>query len=215
MKVHPRLWPGPRAFPHALIPSWRPAPLRPPADNHVYLWHRQSGQLLDVLRGHTSLVNAVAWSPTNPSLIASASDDGTVRLWAPDATFPLQASNGSAHAEVDDTDGAGDGSNNGDDRGAPAPAEEATSRHVRRLLQIMSDVTDANAMGGGEDDDDEDEAEDEVRGNDDDDDDDDEDARHNNNDDDDEEPDDDVLVDVNDSFYDAVFRALHGSGPPV
>ena len=39
-------------------------------DANVYMWHRYTGALLDVLSGHASTVNSVEWSPTNHSLFA-------------------------------------------------------------------------------------------------------------------------------------------------
>jgi WD40 repeat protein len=51
-------------------------------DAYIYIWKRRTGQLFARLSGHTGTVNAVSWSPTEPALFASASDDGTVRLWS-------------------------------------------------------------------------------------------------------------------------------------
>lgn len=49
---------------------------------NVHLWNVQTGKPVATWRGHTSQINAVAWSATN-SLVASASDDGTIRVWQP------------------------------------------------------------------------------------------------------------------------------------
>lgn len=53
-------------------------------DGNVYIWHRHWEEPVSVLRGHTGVVNAVSWSPTNPALLISASDDGSIRLWGPE-----------------------------------------------------------------------------------------------------------------------------------
>jgi WD40 repeat protein len=51
-------------------------------DSLMYLWHRQSGSLLRKYEGHTGSVNCVDWSPIDPYLFVSASDDGTLRVWS-------------------------------------------------------------------------------------------------------------------------------------
>lgn len=38
-------------------------------------------QLCSVAGAHRSDINCVKWHPTDPNLLASASDDGTIKLW--------------------------------------------------------------------------------------------------------------------------------------
>ncbi len=66
--------------------DWRCAP-----DAQVFVWHRDTATLLLRLEGHTATVNACAWPPACPQLLASASDDRTVRLWLAEATLATAA----------------------------------------------------------------------------------------------------------------------------
>ncbi|XP_054154010.1 WD repeat-containing protein 26-like [Oppia nitens] len=52
-------------------------------DNKIYIWHLKREKPVNVLTGHSRTVNCVSWNPRYPQLIASASDDATVRLWGP------------------------------------------------------------------------------------------------------------------------------------
>jgi WD40 repeat protein/energy-coupling factor transporter ATP-binding protein EcfA2 len=54
-------------------------------DKTIKLWRVTDGQLLKTLSGHTGRVYGISFSP-NPSkaMIASSSNDGTIKLWNPD-----------------------------------------------------------------------------------------------------------------------------------
>ena len=67
-------------------------------DGNVYIWHRETGFLLEVLTGHgEGSVNAVAWNPTNERMFASCSDDHSIRIWEPAPSAALLHSPGMDH----------------------------------------------------------------------------------------------------------------------
>ena len=46
------------------------------------MWHRDTGALLETLKGHGSgSVNSVAWNPKDERMLASCSDDHNIRIW--------------------------------------------------------------------------------------------------------------------------------------
>ena len=50
-------------------------------DKTVCLWSVQTGVCYCIINGHSSVVNSVSFSPKNPQLLISASDDETVQQW--------------------------------------------------------------------------------------------------------------------------------------
>ncbi len=52
-------------------------------DSRVYIWNTKKEQPRCVLDGHNRPVTCVSWNPVVHGLVASGSDDGTVRIWGP------------------------------------------------------------------------------------------------------------------------------------
>ncbi|KAH8117166.1 WD40 repeat-like protein [Phellopilus nigrolimitatus] len=80
-------------------------------DGNVYVWHRDTGVLLEVLVGHgAGSVNAVAWNPRNERMFASCSDDSTVRIWeSPHAALLERETRASQSMQLMEQDGKGKG----------------------------------------------------------------------------------------------------------
>ena len=97
------------------------------ADGNVYIWHRDTGSLLETLPGHGSgSVNSVAWNPRNERMFASCSDDHTVRIW--EAHPALLVGSGAATEERHlDPDGGGKGKGKSREHQWPEPGLDGAS----------------------------------------------------------------------------------------
>lgn len=57
------------------------------SDNKVYIWHIKQEIPIATLEGHTRTVNCVSWNPVYHEMLASVSDDNTVRIWGPSKKY--------------------------------------------------------------------------------------------------------------------------------
>ncbi len=58
-------------------------------DSRVYIWNKKSENAICILEGHSKPVTSVDWNPVCLGMLASASDDGHVRIWGPSKQFIL------------------------------------------------------------------------------------------------------------------------------
>ncbi|KAK6940590.1 hypothetical protein RJ641_030121 [Dillenia turbinata] len=56
----------------------------------VYIWNRRNSKPIEVLSGHSMTVHSVSWNLTRHQMLASASDDHTVRIWGPSWSKKVQ-----------------------------------------------------------------------------------------------------------------------------
>ncbi|XP_061368607.1 WD repeat-containing protein WDS homolog [Gastrolobium bilobum] len=52
-------------------------------NSQVYIWNPRNCRPIEILSGHSLTVNCVSWNPKRPHMLASASDDYTIRIWGP------------------------------------------------------------------------------------------------------------------------------------
>lgn len=56
-------------------------------NSQVYIWNRRSPNPIEVLSGHSMTVNCVSWNRKRLKMLASASDDQTIRIWGPSSSL--------------------------------------------------------------------------------------------------------------------------------
>ncbi|KRX05336.1 WD40-repeat-containing domain [Pseudocohnilembus persalinus] len=52
-------------------------------DGHFYIWNKFNNQKITKIQAHNKPINDITFNPINPAILATASDDGTVKIWIP------------------------------------------------------------------------------------------------------------------------------------
>ncbi|XP_046415658.1 WD repeat-containing protein 26 isoform X2 [Neodiprion virginianus] len=76
-------------------------------DNKVYVWHIKRESPIATLVGHSRTVNCVSWNPVYHQMMASVSDDCTVRIWGPRPSTPERSDSVKTAPESSSSNGSG------------------------------------------------------------------------------------------------------------
>ncbi len=113
-------------------------------DKTIVLWNTDTGDQLRVLRGHTSKISGIAFSPEGivPSFLVSGGFDGTARLWDPSTGQELRALQRARMAPIDSIALSADGKTlaTGSFDGTITLWDVATGRELRTLTGHTGDV---------------------------------------------------------------------------
>ena len=96
-------------------------------DSDVYIWHRRTEQLIERISGHGKSVGSVVWNPGHDAQWASASDDGTVRIWSVRSSWHGDEQDGNGDASAP-----GSGHNGGAGGGGPGPSRSGRDSRQSR-----------------------------------------------------------------------------------
>jgi len=72
-------------------------------DHKVYIWQTSREAPIATLEGHTHTVNCVDWNPAHPTMLASVSDDNTVRIWGPSSSSSVPHAEDSLSSDIGDS----------------------------------------------------------------------------------------------------------------
>ncbi len=62
-------------------------------DASITLWSRDKGEILAKMPSiHSQVINCVAWSPSDPHLMITCSDDQNIKVWGTESMLPCDIS---------------------------------------------------------------------------------------------------------------------------